>query len=148
MTSPCITLDGCNDVFEPMVRVHRDTFVNEFVNLLPFEPFHVRIHVLIQSRDALSAVLFGLSFQVDLRGRYQLLVSDCPCLFLSHVLNGMLGEGIAHIADWRFAIGRDRVRIRHVAITRRLDNLNGRLLHIVFEVVASGLKVNPTEVVD
>ena len=131
-----------------MVRVHCDTFADKFVNLLPFEPFHVGIHVLIQPCDALSAVLFGLNLQVDLRGRYQLLINDCPCLFLSHVLNGMLDKGIAHIADWRFAIGRERARIRRVAITRRLDNLNSRLLHMVFEVVASGLKVDPTEVVD
>ena len=75
-------------------------------------------------------------------------MNNCPCLFLSHVLDRLLGENIANIADGRFAIARECAKIRHVAIPRRLDNLNGRLMHIVFEMMTVGIKVDMTEVVD
>ena len=64
------------------------------------------------------------------------------------MLDRLFGEDIAGIANGRFAIARERARIRHVAIPRRLDNLNGRLVHIVFEVMSIGIEVDMTEVVD
>ena len=131
-----------------MVKVHRDTFSNKFVNLLPLETFHVRIHVVIQSCDTPFAVLFDLILQVSLGGRHWLFVNDCPCLFVPRVLDRLFGENIAGVANGRFAVARKRAMIRHVAIPRRLDNLNGRLVHIVFEVMSIGIKVDTTEVVD
>ena len=131
-----------------MVGIHRDTFSNKFVNLLPLETFHVGMVVMIQSCDTLLAVLFDLAFQIGLRGRHSLLVDNCPCLFLSHVLNRLLSENVADIADGRFAIAGEQARFRHVPIPRRLDNLDGRLVHIVFEVMTVGIKVDMTEIVD
>lgn len=93
-------------------------------------------------------MLFYLILQVGLGGRHSLLINNCPCLFLSHVLDGIFGEYIADIPDGGFAIAGKRARIRHVAIPRRLDNLNGRLVHIVFEIMAIGIKVDLTEVFD
>ena len=131
-----------------MVGVHPDAFSNKFVNLLPLEAFHVGMHVLIQSCDTLFAVLFDLVFQVRLRGRHSLLNDNCPRLFLSHMLDGLLGKNIADIADGRFAIARERARIRHVAKPRRLDDLNGRLVHIVIEMMTVGIQVDMSKVID
>lgn len=91
-------------------------------------------------------MLFDLNFQVGLRARHELLVNNCPCLFLSRMLDTLLGENVADIADGRFAIARERARIGHVAIPRRLDDLNGRLVHIVFETMDIGIKVDTAEV--
>lgn len=124
-----------------MVRVHSATFSNKFVNLLPLETFHVGMHVLIQSCDTLFAVLLNLVSQVGLGGRHSLLVDNCPRLFLSYMLNGLLGEDIADIADGRFAIARERARVRHVAIPRRL-------VHVVLKMVTIGIKVDMTKVID
>ncbi len=93
-------------------------------------------------------MLLDLAFQIGLRGRHSLFIDNCPCLFLSHVLNRVLSENVADIADGRFAIARERARIRHVPIPRRLDNLNGRLVHVVFEMMTVGIKVDMTEIVD
>ena len=131
-----------------MVGVHSDAFSNKFVNLLPLETFHVGMHVLIQSCDTLFAVLFNLGFQVGLGGRHSLLIDYCPSLFLSHMLDRLLGENIADIANRKFAIARERARIRHVAESRRLDDLNGRLVHIVFEMMTVGIKMDMTKVID
>ena len=60
----------------------------------------------------------------------------------------MLGECIAHIADGRFAIARERASIGHVAVAGRLDKSKGRLLHIVLEMVAVRIEVDATEVID
>ena len=96
-------------------------------------------------------MLFHLIFQIGLRGRHQLLISNCPRLFLSHVLDRMLGKSIADIvdgADGRFAIVREGARIRHLAIARRrLDKVNGRLLHIVLDMMGIRIKVETTKVV-
>ena len=64
------------------------------------------------------------------------------------MLDRMLGKSIAHVADGMFAIARERARIGHVAIARRLDKSNGRLLHIVLEMVAVRIEVDTTEVID
>ena len=148
MSWPCVALDGGNDVFEPDFGVHSDAFSNKLVNLLPLETFHFGMHVLIQSCDTLFAVLFDLGFQVCLGGRHSLPIDNCPGLFLSHMLDRLLGEDIADIADWRFVIAWERARIRHVAVARRLDDLNGRLVHIVFEMMTVGIKVDMTKVID
>lgn len=84
-----------------------------------------------------------------MRGRHSLLVNDCPRLFASHVLDRLLNENVADIANRWFAIASERARIRHVAIPRRLDNLNSRwLMHVVFEMMSIGIEVNMIKVVD
>lgn len=131
-----------------MVGVHSDAFSNKFVNLFPLETFHVGMHILIQSCDTLFAVLFDLVFQIGLGGGHSLFSDNCPGLFLSHMLDRLLGEDIAHMADRRLAIARERARIRHMAIPRRLDDLNGRLVHVVFVMMTVGIKVDMTKVID
>ncbi len=142
-----VALDGGNDVLEPRIWVHGATFSNEFVDLLPLETFHVGMIVLFQCGGTIFAVLFGLLLQISLGGRHDLLVNNCPGLFLSHVLDGMFGEKIADISDESFAIV-SKSRIRHMAIPRRLDNLKSRMLHVMFEMGAIGIEVDTSEVVD
>ena len=67
---------------------------------------------------------------------------------MSHLVDRMLGESISDIANVGFAIAGERAMTRHVSISRRLDKLDGRLLHIVFEVVASGINVDTIEVMN
>lgn len=131
-----------------MVRVHSDAFSNKFFNLLPLETFHVGMHILIQSCDTLLAVLLDLVSQVGLGGRHSLLIDNCPGFLLSHMLDGLLGEDIADVADGRFAIARERARVRHVAIPRGLDDLNGRLVHVVLKMMSIGIQVDVTKVID
>ena len=61
------------------------------------------------------------------------------------MLDRLLGENITDMADGRFAIARERGRIRYVTRSRRLDE---RLVHVVVEMMAIGTKVNLSEVVD
>ena len=132
-----------------MVGVHCDTFSNNFVDLLALKPLHLGIHILVQSGDAPFAVLLlDLRFQVGLRGRHSLPVNNCPCLPLSHALDRLLGEHIADIVDGRFAIARERAMIRDVAIPRRLDNVNGRLVHGPFKMMPVGVEMDTAEVVN
>ena len=67
---------------------------------------------------------------------------------MSHLVDRMLGESISDIANVGFAIAWERAMTRQVSISRRLDKLDGRLLHIVFEVVASRIKVDTIEVMN
>ena len=67
---------------------------------------------------------------------------------MSHVLHRLLGENIANVADGRFAIAQERASIMHMSIPRRLDNLKGRLLHTVFEMMTIRIKVDMAEIVD
>ena len=60
----------------------------------------------------------------------------------------MLGESIAYIVDRRLTNAWDGARIRHVAKTWRLNKLNGRLLHVVYERVATRINVHAIEVID
>lgn len=74
-------------------------------------------------------------------------MNNCPCLLLSDVLNRVLGENITGVADGGFAIAKERARIGHVAIPRRLNDLNGRLVHVVFEMMTT-VQVDMPEVID
>ena len=64
------------------------------------------------------------------------------------MLGRVLGKDIPGIANGRLATSRERARIRHVAISRRLNDVNGRLVHVVSVMTTIGIEVKVTEAVN
>ena len=64
------------------------------------------------------------------------------------MLSMILGKDIPGIANGRLATSRERARTRHVAISRRLNDVNGRLVHVVSVMMTIGIEVKVIEAVD
>ena len=75
-------------------------------------------------------------------------VNDRPCLFLSRMLGRVLGKDIPGIANRRLAASRESARIGHVAISRRLNDLNVWLVYVVSVMTTIGIEVKVSEAVD
>lgn len=64
------------------------------------------------------------------------------------MLSRILGKDIPSIANGRLVTSWERARIRHVAISRRLNDVNGRLVHVVSVMTTIGIEVKVIEAVD
>ena len=52
------------------------------------------------------------------------------------------------VANRRLTTSRDSARIGYIAISRRLNNLNSRLVYIMSVIIAIGIEIKVTEAVD